>query len=295
MSRCIRSYAMGIRLLGLIFAAGILLVSCGPTANQPAVQTGPYEKAKDAFKSGDLDRALDLTDKLASTTPAAEFTARAQMLRAVIYVGEMKSAKELSDAYHKGADQAKNPRFKTEYLRSHQDNLAKAAKAALNVAETAHQLTSTGEIAKELVLEASYPAVEGPAEVAQLSKIESGGWVEPDQQESAAADSLRKGVDDALGAAVGGDRAKAREALASGSTKLTGVATALFLGEQLAVGAAIFDRHNARDPQKMLALCNEGDEMMKAALAQLKETPNKDQEKQAKKLQDKFSNLRKDK
>jgi hypothetical protein len=295
MSICCRSFSPGLRLLGSIFVAGIILVSCGPTANQSTAPTSPYERAKDAFKSGDMEKALDLTDKLATTTPPGDFTARAQMLRAVIYTGEMKSAKELADAYGKGAEQSKNPRFKTEYLRLHHDSLENAAKAALNVAETAHQMAPSGEIAKEVILEASFPTTEGPAQVKELSKVEAGGWLEPDQQESAAADSLRKGVDDALAAAVGGDRAKAREAVASGSVNLTGAAAALFLAQQLAVGAAIFDRHNARDPQKLLTLCDEGEQIVKAALAQLKDAPNKDQEKEVKKLQDQFSTLRKDK
>ena len=42
-------------------------------------------------------------------------------------------------------------------------------------------------------------------------------------------------------------------------------------------------------------MCDEGEATVKAAQALLKVTPNKDQEKEAKKLDDKFSNLRKDK
>jgi hypothetical protein len=94
---------------------------------------------------------------------------------------------------------------------------------------------------------------------------------------------------------VSGDRAKARQALASGSTKLDGADFAIFLAKELAEGAAVFDRHHGRDPQKMLTLCNEGDVAVKAALAQLKDKPDKDLEKEAKKLQDQFKTIRKDK
>lgn len=295
MSSFFPSFPPGLRLLGGIFLAGIMLVSCGPSANQPSVQTNPYGRAKDAFKSGNLDQALDLTDKLATATPPTDYTERAQMLRAVIYTGEMKSAMELADTYSKGMDTAKNPRFKTEYRRLHNENIERAEKAALAVAETAHQIAPNGEIAKELTLEASFPSTEGPIEVKEFDTVEKGAWLEPDQQEAAAADSLRKGVDEALADAVSGDRAKARQALAGGSVKLTGTATALFLADELAAGAVVFDRHHGRDPQKLLAVCNEGDETVKAALALLKDTPNKDQEKQAKQLEEKFSNLRKDK
>ena len=44
-----------------------------------------------------------------------------------------------------------------------------------------------------------------------------------------------------------------------------------------------------------MAMCDEGEQTVKAAQALLKATPNKDQEKEAKKLQDKFKTMRKDK
>lgn len=290
-----RSFPQSLRMFSLIVVAGVVLVSCGPTANKPAAETSPYDRAKDAFKSGDLDKALELTDKLATATPPADSTDRARVLRAVIYAGELKGAMELAAAYSKGAEKAKNPRFQSEYRRLHNDNLSNAAKAALNLAETAHQIAPDGVIAKELTLEASFPTTEGPIEIKELAHVDEGGWIEPDQQESTAADALRKGVDNALADLVSGDRAKARQALAGGSTKLEGVDFALFLAKELAEGAAVFNRHHSRDPQKLITLCDEGEESLKAALALLKDTPNKDQEKEAKKLQDKFKTLRADK
>ena len=285
-----------LRRLGLVVVAGTVMISCGPTANKP-VTTSPtsgYERAKEAFKSGQLDKALELTDKLAIATPPADSTDRARVLRAVIYAGELKSASALTDAYTQGAKKAMNPRFQTEYRRLQNQNLEVAARAALNLAETAHQIAPDGVIAKEVILEASYPVTEGPVEVKDLARVEQGGWLEPDQQDGAAADSLRKGLDDALAEVVAGDRAKARQALADGSLKLDGTSFALFLTKELADGAVIFDRHHARDPQKLIALCSEGEDTLKAAFASLKETPNKDQEKEAKKLQDRFTTIRKD-
>ena len=172
---------------------------------------------------------------------------------------------------------------------------AAAAKAALNLAETAHQLAPDGAIAKQLTLDAGYPTTEGPVEVATLARIKTGGWVESDQQETAALESLRAGIDDALAGAVAGDRAKARQAFANGPAQVDGAAFALYLSKGLAEGAAIFDHHHARDPQKLITLCNEGEESLKAALALLKDAPNADEQKEATKLQDKFKALRKDK
>jgi hypothetical protein len=165
----------------------------------------------------------------------------------------------------------------------------------VDLAEMAHLIAPDGVIAKELTLEASFPTTEGPTEIKELASIEKGNYPEPDQQESAMSNSLRKGVDDALADVVGGDQAKARQALAGGSTKLEGAAFAIFLAKGLAEGAVVFDRHHGLDPQKLKMLCDEGDETLKAALALLKDTPDKDQEKEVKQLQDKFKTIRMDK
>jgi hypothetical protein len=282
-------------LLSFIILAGVVLVSCGPSTNKPAASTSPYERAAEAFKKGQLDDALSLTDKLARATPPADSTERARVLRAVIYTGELKAATELAAAYDKGAENSKNPQFQAAYRRLHSDNLSIAARAALNLAETTHQLAPDGLIAKEVTLEASFPTTEGPTTIKQLARVLEGGWIESDDQEAAQTDAVRKGIDEALAEGVSGGRAKARQALASGSTKLDGADFAIFLAKELAEGAAVFDRHHGRDPQKMLTLCNEGDVAVKAALGQLKDKPDKDLEKEAKKLQDQFKTIRKDK
>jgi hypothetical protein len=285
------SFSRSSRWLIWIALASALIVSCSAPVEKPTGVARDYDDAKDMFKRGRFDRALEFTDGLATTTPPAQFTERARVLRAVIFTGQLKSAKELAEAYSKGAEETKNTHFKAEYGRLRHDNLEYAAKAALGLAETAHQLTSDGFIAKELILEASFPTTEGPLEVKELKHVEEGGWIEPDQQESAALDSLRKGIDGALADAVAGDRSKARTALASGSTKLSGVDVALFLGKELAEGAAIFDRKHSRDSMKLKTLCTEGDETIKAAQGLLKDNPDKDKEKEIKKLQDRYKTI----
>jgi hypothetical protein len=284
-----------LRLLSFIILAGVILVSCGPSTNKPAATTSPYERAAEAFKKGQLDNALGLTDKLARATPPGDSTDRARVLRAVIYTGELKAATELAAAYDKGAEKSRNPQFTAAYRRLHSDNLSIAAKAALNLAETTHQLAPDGLIVKKLTLETSFPTTEGPTSIKQLARVMEGGWIESDDQEAAQTDAVRKGIDEALADVVSGDRAKARQALASGSTQLDGADFAIFLARELADGAAVFDRHHGRDPQKMLTLCDEGDVAVKAALAQLKDKPDKDLEKEAKKLQDQFKTIRKNK
>jgi hypothetical protein len=293
--------------------AGIVLVSCGPKTEKSA---GPisdhdlmvmargndikiteqlFNRAKDAFKSGQWDRALELTEGLA-TAPTARvghthFRVRSRTLRTVIYAGQLKGRMELAEAYGQGADKAKNPQFKAEYRRLQNDHLQAAAHAALNLAETARQLAPDGVISKTVPLETSIPPTEGPVEIAALERVKEGGWLEPDQQESAAADSLRKGMDDALAEVVSGDLAKARTVFADGPANLEGAAFAIFLAQELADGAIVFDRHHRPDSLKMKTLCDQGQETLKAALARLQDNPDKDKEKEVKKLQDRFKTL----
>ena len=274
------------RVLVVLLASLALTLSCSQPVPKPTGPAADYQDAKDMFQRGRFDRVLELTDGLASASPATKFTERAQVLRGVIFIGQVKSYKELVEAYAKGADETKNTHFKAEYERLRHDNMQAGIGAALGLAETAHQLLEGGKISKELILEAPYPSVEGPLEVADLGHVREGGWIEPDRQESAAIDSLNKGVDDALAEAVSGDRAKARDALASGSTNISGLDFALFLGNQLVEAASFFDRRHGRDPQKLRTVCDEGYEAVRAAQALLKETPDKDKEKQVKKLED---------
>lgn len=291
----LRLFPRYLRFVCLLIPAAILLAGCNLGPNKPAGPVNEFASAKEAFMSGNLEKALDLTDKLAEATPPAEATDRARVLRAVIYAGELKAAGELAAAYGKGADEAKNPRFQTEYRRLRNDNLQKAGNAALMLAETAHQIAPDGTMPKELTLEANYPTTEGPTDIKLLAHVEEGGWIESDQQDAAAADAYRKGVDDALADMVSGDRSKARQALATGSTKLDGASFALFLAKEMVDGAIVFNRKHGRDPQKLITLCDEGEVTLKAAQAILKDTPNKDQEAEVKKLQEKFKTVRADK
>jgi hypothetical protein len=245
-----------------------------------------YQDAKDMFKRGRFDRALESTDRLASASPATDYTERAQVLRMVIYTAQVKSYKELADAYTKGADAATSAHFKSEYDRLRRDNTQEGMRAALGLAETAHQLLKSGSVPKELTLEAPYPSVEGPLDVADLAQVRMGSWIESEHQESAAIDALNKAVDDTLAEVVSGDRSKARNALASGSTQISGLDFTLFTLNQMLDGARLFDRKHGNDPMKLRAVCNEANEAVKAAEGLLKEAPDKDKEEQLKKLED---------
>ncbi|MFB3923661.1 MAG: hypothetical protein ACE145_18200 [Terriglobia bacterium] len=264
----------------------VLALACSAPVPRPTGVAYEFDSAKDMFKKGRFDKALDFTDGPANASPPNAFTERALLLRVAIYSGQAKGYKELVDAYKKGADATKNTRFKSDYERLRHDYLQYGSRLALGLGDAAHRLTEGSQLAKELTLEAPYPTVEGPQTLPALARVIEGGWIEPEEQESAARDAQMKGIDDALAEMVGGDRSKARTALAAGPVKISGVDFGVFLGRQLLEAAAFFDRKHMRDSMKFRTLCQEADESAKAVLAQLKEAPDKDKEKAAKKLQD---------
>jgi hypothetical protein len=264
----------------------MLLVACSAPTPRPTGDAATYQDAKDMFKKGRFDRTLEFTEGLAQQKPSKEFTRRAQVLRVVTYAGLMQGYKDLAEGYGKGSEATKNPRFQVEYKRLRSDALHAGGQAALGLGEVAHSLTDGGQIEKELILDAPYPASEGPLEVAELIKVRTGAWIEPEQQEAAAKAAQLKGIDEVLAAVVGGDRSKARNAMNAGPVKIEGADFAIFLGRQLVDAAGFFDRKHMADYQKLKLLCGVADESATAALALLKEKPNTDEEKAAKKVQD---------
>jgi len=268
-----------------------------------------YNRAKGAFKDGQWDRALELTAGLAtaptSKTEHTHLRGRSRTLRAVIFAGQIKGNMALAEAYAQGAEKAKKPKFKTAYHGLQNDYLQAAAHAALGLAETVHLIVPHRETATAasrpvrppsshpytIPLEVSVPPGESPGEIAALAWVKKGGWIESDQQQSAAADSLRKGMDEALEEVVSGDLAKARTVFADGPANMDAAAYVIFLAQELAEGAIVFDRHHTRDPQKLKMLCDEGQETLQAALAILKVHPDADKEKEVQKLQGKFKTL----
>lgn len=264
----------------------VLIISCSPPIKQPVGAEREYLDAKDLFKKGNMEKALDYSEDPATASPPNAYTERARTLRLMIYGGQVRAYRELADAYAKGIEKTKNPKFKAEYQRLRNDALQYAAKDALGVAETAHQLLGGSGIGKEVVLDVPYPSVEGPVNIIQLEPMLEGGWIEPSDQEAAAVAAREKGIDDELAKAVGGDRAKARTALTAGPVRISGTDFGLFLGQELLDCALIFDRKHYNDLQKLKLVAGEADEAAQAVLEMLKANPDKAKEKAAKKIQD---------
>lgn len=272
--------------LALAIVQLLWVLACAPPVERPKGAAAEFEDAKDMFKRGRVDRALEFTDELVTASPANKFTDRARVLRVVILSGQINAYKALADAYSKGVDNTKNTHHIAAYSQQRNDNLQLGAKRALNLGEVCLQLLQGGTLPKELTLEAPYPTTEGPLEIREFAQLSEGGWIEPDQQETMSTSAVNKAIDDALAEIIGGDRAKARTALSAGPVKLDGVDFGLYLGKELLEGASLFDRKHIRDSQKFRTLANQANEVTKATLALLKENPNKQKEQQVKKLQD---------
>jgi hypothetical protein len=197
----------------------------------------------------------------------------------------VKAYKELAEAYAKGIEKTKNARFKSEYERLRSEALQFSTKAALGLAETAHQIMGGAGIGKDVTLDAPYPSAEGPLTVVQLKPMMEGGWIEPADQEAASLAARQKALDDELALAVGGDRSKARTVLAAGPYKISGVDFGLFLSQELLTSAGVFDRKHYNDFQKFKLISGEANDAAQAVLDMLKASPDKVKEKAVKKLQ----------
>lgn len=264
----------------------VLILDCSPPVQRPSGPAAQYADATDLFAKGKLNRAIEYSDSLAKGSPANNYTDRARVLRVVIFSGQIKGDKELGEAYAKGFERTRLANVRSVFAVKRHDNFQLGASATLNLVQVAHQLTEGGTLPKDLQLEAPYPAAEGPMRVTQLTRVLDGGAIDEGEQEKAAMDAQRKGIDEALGEIVGGGRAEARSALKAGPVKLDGYKFALFLTRELLEGASIFDRKHMHDPEKFRTVCGQADEAAKAALATLKDNPDKAKAKEVKKLQD---------
>lgn len=273
------------RVLLLVVINLLLTLACAPPVERPKGAAFDYDAAKDMFKRNRFDRVLEFTDGLINASPPNNFTDRARVLRIVVLTGQIKGYKELADAYAKGVDSMKDLHHKGAYGDQRHNNLQLGSRRALNLGEVGQLYLKNGGLPKELVLEAPYPATEGPTDVQTLMRVTEGRWVEPEQQEAAVSEAVNKGIDEALTDLLGGDRAKARSLLTSGPVKLTGVDFNLYVAKALLEGGSLFDRKHFHDPEKQRTLASEADQFAKAALALLKETPNKEKEQETKKLQ----------
>lgn len=276
-----------------LVCAFLFLAACSAPVEGPKGWAQVYQDVKDTFYKADFERALQFSEPIASASPANSYTDKALVARAVIYAGQVKGYKELEEAYTKGVQAARSPAAKSDLERARSDFRQYGTKAALGLAGAALKLTQGGALPKDLALEAAYPSAEGPTVVKELDRVRDGAPLSADDQEGAVRDAVRKGVDDVLANLAGGDRSKARSSFTGSAVPIKELDFALFLDHQLVDAATLFDLKHVADPAKLGLVCDQGDRVTEAALGLLKENPDKDKEKEIKKIQDQFKALRK--
>ena len=89
------------RVLVVLLASLALTLSCSQPVPKPTGPAADYQDAKDMFKRGRFDRALEFTDGLASASPATKFTERAQVLRVVIFTAKSRAIRSWSTPIRK--------------------------------------------------------------------------------------------------------------------------------------------------------------------------------------------------
>lgn len=274
---------------GRLALAGIavaLLARCSP--EKPAGPGADYAGAKDDFAKGQsvsYDKAVATLETLGDANPPNAYTDRARVLRAVILAGRVEADLKLSDDYAKGAEVTKNPQARSDDSRLRQDTLQLGAEQALKLGQLAMDLTKGGTFPKDLSLDA-LPGPAPPASIPALDKVREGLAIGPDDHAEAALDAQRLAIADALADLVRADRDTARSKMTAGPVPLSSTEFALFLTKELVAGASLFDKKHLNNPTRFKLIAGVADGTANAAAAALKQTPDADQAKRLKKLQD---------
>jgi hypothetical protein len=271
----------------------LFLAACSSSVSPPKGPGVDYRQAQLMFKQGNLDRALSLTDEIATGNTSNPDTLDARVLRAVIFSGRIVAYRDLADVYKKGSQAATKAQSIPSYNRRRSNAMQYGSEAALNLGELIMEFTSMPEFPKELTLNAPWPSVEGPQEIDAFARIRRGVWVPEDAQDSAGVDVQRKAIVDVLGEVVGGDRSKARTAMEAGPVKLTGLDFALFLEKQMVDGLDLFGPKYLASAGQLKTLCGVAERLVPPIEAMLKEKPDKAKEAELKKLQQQIKDAEK--
>ncbi|HXJ91667.1 MAG TPA: hypothetical protein VMT20_02155 [Terriglobia bacterium] len=273
-------------LFGLALALMAGCSSSGPKLTGPGIT---YQNAKDYFSRGhsaNYDHALDALATLSDADPPNDYTDRARVLRAIILSGQFEGYKSLAEAYKKGSDKTTESGLKSEYDELYRDTLRRAGEISLTFAEAAMQLTKGGQIPKSLALDAPYPVTLASVSSATLDKVESGEKIGEDEQSDAALGAPGMGIAKMLSEVVGGDAEAVKSKMNAGAVPLDSAKFGLFLANELASSASLFDKKHIYDPEKYKQLANIAQNAGQAVAATLEVSPDPDTEKHLKELED---------
>ncbi len=277
--------------LCLLAAAGLAIVAsvaCS-SGNQPTGPAGVYAKAKANFaRSGTAGTDKDIDDlaSLANADPTNDYTTRARVLRLVIFSGQVRGYRTLSDAYGKAAETAKPAALKSRYAALQRDANQRGAELSLRLGEVAMQLTKGGTVPKDLVLDAPYPNIDVPPTIQALDTARTGVEIGREDQAQAESIAIQTGVVDSLAAMLHVDRAKAQSEMSAGPVQIDPTEFRLFVADQIMTGAVFYDGKHLLDPEHYKVLLGVAQDTLQPVQATLKQSPDPDCAKRVKKLQD---------
>src|SRR3974377_2096366 len=80
-----------------VISSLVLVSACSSPSPKLTRPARGYAEAEESLKKGNFDRAVELTDKSANSSPPDEFTERARVLRVIIFSGSGEGYKEVQN------------------------------------------------------------------------------------------------------------------------------------------------------------------------------------------------------
>jgi hypothetical protein len=267
--------------IGLPVLAGLLAAGCssGPPAPAKGTPAFYWSAARENFAKSDW---LKTADNLAAVAKSSnEYTKPAIAWNLALTAGLASGYAELADAFEIGGRVNKaNP---GPFRKQMNDYRTLASRAALSLAE---QMGRMKELEGEKIpLDFPFPAgTVAPSPV--IGKVQTGILPAAGEAEAAEKKTLEKNILEALSAAAGAaDAAKAREMMKAGAIEVPAAVYKMAIARGLATAAGQYAATKLDQPDKLKALAEMAQNLMKGA----------PESKETKELNDKIAGLLKKK
>jgi hypothetical protein len=246
----------------VLVALSALSCSTAPPPPKPGTPAFKWMAAGDALRKGEFLRAGDTLGDLA--LKESSYTERARPVALILAHSNSHALMELADKYSEGAKKAKAGNV--AFYRLTGEYKEKAKREGMRFIDLARQ-TSDSIKGPEVTIALGMPAGsgEGPA---QLSKVETGTMVPPQEVTAAEEQAIRSGIIQSFAAALGdpGKPDAARARYANGVAKATIGSYMAWLAASLYETAENFGPKQLNQPTKILEIiCDETEKALKLA------------------------------
>jgi hypothetical protein len=273
--------------------AMVLSLHCG---GQPKVSRNSpeylYGQVKEAIAEVKLEKAISLTSDVQERFSGTEYADKARILRIILLAGLSAGFQDMAEAYLAGYDK---PGQNAGRLRSTAfDYYRKQKSAALGFNEACDYFMKNYSDAKDYVLECDFPSKDVGYNK-RLDDVRSGTLLDGDERRAAEEDQIRDGLIRTLASFVGagGDRAKAKTLLESGSKTLDHAKFMVRLGKTLLENQKLFGRSALNEIQYYQNFYQRAVECSELAQKILKDKPDKETQEMADALKNELEMLEK--